>query len=155
MVELISLAIFLISLAGIFFLISKKVPLMLVVPEQLINESFVTKPSRLKDAERFFRVLAKRERYEVALMLFLEKTLRRTHILLLKGDALVSGWLMRIQNRSRAAPPREARYWQELRTWKKEDKKDAVLPEVSKPAGISSNKNRFDGVKKIFSRGGD
>src|SRR3989344_8297338 len=116
MVELISLAIFLISLAGIFFLISKKVPLMLVVPEQLINESFVTKPSRLKDAERFFRVLAKRERYEVALMLFLEKTLRRTHILLLKGDALVSGWLMRIQNRSRAAPPREARYWQGLGT---------------------------------------
>ena len=150
MVELVSFGIFLASLAGVFFMISRKVPLMLAVPEQLINESFVTRPSRLKDAERFIRALAKWERYEVALMLFLEKTLRRTHILLLKGDALVSGWLMRIQNRSRTASPREAHYWQELRTWK-EDKKDVALPEVSRPADVSTNK--FDGIRKIFSKG--
>ncbi|MFY9461676.1 MAG: hypothetical protein WAP51_00540 [Candidatus Sungiibacteriota bacterium] len=150
MVELISLAIFLISLAGIFFLISKKVPLLLAVPEQFINESFVTRPSRLKNAELFIRSLVARERYEVALMLFLEKTLRRTHVRLLKGDALVSKWLARIQNRSRTAPPREAHYWQELRTWK-EDKKDVALPEVSKPADVSTNK--FDGIRKLFSKG--
>ena len=150
MVELISFGVFLASLAGVFFMISKKVPLLLAAPEQLINESFVTRPSRLKDAELFIRALAEWERYEVALMLFLEKTLRRTHVLLLKGDALVSRWLARIQSRSRIAPPREAHYWQELRTWK-EDKKDVALPEVSKPAEGSSNK--FDGIRKIFSKG--
>ncbi|MDO8499991.1 MAG: hypothetical protein Q7S66_05070 [bacterium] len=149
MVELISFGIFLLSLGGVFFIISQKVPLLLAVPEQLIHESFVTKPSRLKNIELWAKSLLEWERYEVAGMLFLEKTLRRTRILLLKGDALVSDWLARLQNRSKNAPPREARYWQELRTWK-EGNGISDIPESGRPT--MAVRNKFDGIRKIFSK---
>lgn len=149
MVELISFGVFLASLAGVVFMISKKIPLLLAVPEQLMNESFTTRPSRFKNAELLTRTLLDWERYKVAAILFLEKTLRRIHVLLLKGDALVSKWLTQIQNRSRIASPRESRFWQELRTWK-DDTKNPEIPEVSQPLNVPAK--RFDGIRKLFSK---
>lgn len=102
------------------FLVWRKIPLLLQVPQQLIEESFVTRPSTLtryvEPAIAFFREGRHRELYYATLV----RVLHRVRLTLLRLERVVYGMLESLHERSERLTATEERYWSELKTWKHE-----------------------------------
>lgn len=144
-------------------MISQKVPFLLSVPEQLIHESFVTRPSKIKRAEAYLRSLLHWERYEPGFIRFLEKMLRRIRVLILKSDSFVSGLLAGLQKKEEAEATRSPQYWAELRVVKANapdsvSEVSSAQPLVSVPAITPASPlirpeaapSKLDGIRKVL-----
>lgn len=108
----------------------RKLPLLLQVPEQLIEESFVTRPSRLNrwagPAVEFF---AQRRWFDLYYAI-LVGALSRLRVWLLRLERMVFRTLERIESQGRRWGIGEERYWSELKQWKQESKENggATIP---------------------------
>lgn len=135
------IGIFLFSGGYAALLVWRKIPLLLQIPPQLIEESFVTRPSHLKRyvsfSVEFFRSGRHRELYYAGLV----RMLHWVRLWLLRLERMVFRMLEALQERSRELTATEERYWSELKTWKHETKlngknslPDAVLNSEPPPA---------------------
>ncbi len=122
----------------------RKIPLLLQVPPQLIEESFVTRPSTVRryadPVVSFLREGHHRELYYALLV----RVLHWVRLTLLRLERIVFRTLESLHERSVELTVTEERYWKELKTWKHEAKlngnghiPEAVLTE-SAPAELTS-----------------
>ncbi len=122
MIELILVGILLLSGGYATRLVWRKVPLLLQIPPQLIEESFVTRPSYLKTylglVVEFFRSGRHRELYYAGLV----RLLHGVRLWLLRCERMVFRMLEALQARGRELSATEERYWGELKTWKQDAK---------------------------------
>lgn len=118
--DLLSLAIFLGSGSYALLMVWRKIPLLLQVPQQLIKESFVTRPSTIRrytePAVSFFREGHHRELYYALLV----RLLHWVRLTLLRLERIVFRALESLHERSVELTATEERYWSELKTWKHE-----------------------------------
>ncbi len=87
------------SLAGIVYMVSRKVPFLLAIPENIIDESFVTKPSKLKVLVERVREYVAGRKYEEPFLLFVGWWLWKIRIVLLRLEHKSFALLKRIQER--------------------------------------------------------
>ncbi|MDO8600026.1 MAG: hypothetical protein Q7R73_00190 [bacterium] len=123
MVELIFLAIFLISLSGMVFLVWKKMPLLRTVPDQLIEESFVTRPSYVDNF--LSRVKARyQERYHHYLVFsFLERLIVALRDIIAYAEQGLFWLLRHVQDRQNGnGSSKRVRYLNRLHAWKKKNR---------------------------------
>lgn len=122
MVDATLLVIFLGTASYAAVMIWRKIPLLMQIPPQLIEESFVTRPSYLKKylgrAAEFFRSGRHRELYYAGLV----RTLHWVRLWLLRLERLVFRMSEALQARGRELSVTEERYWGELKTWKQDVK---------------------------------
>ena len=118
------LGIFLGSVGSALVLGWRKIPLLLQVPQRLIEESFVTRPSRLKKYTEpvliFFREARYRDFYYAGLI----KTLHRLRLWLLRLERVTFRALEAVRGRSRRLSEAEEKYWSELRQWRQGTKQN-------------------------------
>lgn len=148
MVDFILLAIFLMSAGAFFFFLFQKVPALRAIPEEMVRQSFHVRPSRFHQCAAFCREYLRASRYEAACMLFIEKSLRRMRVWILKIDAIISRLLLRVQERSKAViEERSNGYWQNLNDWRRQ-KEETAIPDVLSPPG--KRQDRARSIRKIF-----
>lgn len=118
--DLILLAVFLGTASYAGLTIWRKIPILLHVPPQLIEESFVTRPPTVKRyAEpviRFFRDGKLQELYYAALI----GILHWIRLTLLRMERVVYRMLESLHERGEELTRTEERYWGTLKTWKHE-----------------------------------
>lgn len=99
-------------------MIWKKIPLLLQVPPQLIEESFVTRPSRLRKYVEpiilFFRERRYGDLYHAILIWFLEWF----RVRLLRVERMVFTRLEKLRRRNHPSQPEEGIYLNHLKQWK-------------------------------------
>lgn len=119
-IDLAFLAVFLSTGGYAVLMVWRKIPLLLQVPQQLIEESFITRPPRLKrylePAVKFYRGGRYRELYFAGLV----RVLRWVRLTLLRLERAVFWMLESIHERSQRLTETEERYWTELKQWKHE-----------------------------------
>jgi len=132
----ISLIFVLASLGSVVYLIVRKIPLLLLVPENLINESFLNRPSRLRVLARLF-VQWYHERKHIHWFLHaLESVLRRVRIVFLKLENISLRLVKRVQEKKEEHLSRKNEgYVSELARWKKENG-------IGKSEQVDSDKNQ-------------
>lgn len=124
MVELVLFTTFAVAVTLNAMIVWRKIPLLLQVPQQLIEESFVTRPSRLR---RWFAPVAaffREQRYRDLSYVFLVAVLRRLRLRLLRLERLTFRVLERLEARRESFVPPAGRYWTQLRTWKQETREN-------------------------------
>ena len=113
--ELFLIAIFIVTSGISLALVLRKIPLLLQIPPQLINESFVTRPNRLKEFSdaviEFFRHAHYWDWYYRVLIW----SLRRLRVSLLRLERTTYRFLERIETRGQSANGNNGRYWDELK----------------------------------------
>ena len=111
--ELIAIVIFIVSCLGLFFIILKKIPRLLELPEML-------SVARVED-EKFFSEIGKNIKNfpvfkDFSFNVFLQKTLSRMRILVLKIDNKTFNWLQRLREKSQKKKFGEnENYWKDIR----------------------------------------
>lgn len=145
MVEAVLFAVFLGAAGTVLHIVGRKIPLLLQVPGQLIEESFVTRPSylrrRMSEGVAFFREERHRELYFAVLV----RLLHGVRLWLLRLERIVFRMLEALQTRDRDLSLAEERYWSELKQWKQEARVngnpipekllDHSAPDESAPSG--------------------
>ncbi len=117
--EIISLALLVLSLAGLGVLVSRKIPELAVMPEP--QGIFLKEETKIKIKEKAKEVLKNRSN---SFEKFLQKFLSKTRILSLKAENKLSDWLRRLRERSMERTKEIDNYWKEIKTSiKKKDKK--------------------------------
>ncbi|MBU6415226.1 hypothetical protein KGQ34_03245 [Patescibacteria group bacterium] len=118
----ISLFFVLASFGGMLYLAGRKIPLLRLVPEQLINESFLNRPSRLKTWGRML-VAWHHERKHIHWFLYaLESLLRRVRIAFLKLENTSLRLMKKVQEKKEEHALRtNEQHNSELNRWKKEN----------------------------------
>lgn len=149
MTDIILLATFL--LAGVYSAaaIRRKLPLLLQVPQQLIEESFITRPSRLRRqiaaAEWFFRSRSwKKTSRRLAV-----NVLTQFRLWLLRTERRTFQLLETLQNAERDRGMTNGQFLGELKQWRQEEKQNGTpLPEtvLNPEAPPISASNRGGGV---------
>ena len=148
MVEILIFGVFLGTGSYAFLMVRRKIPLLLQVPQQLIEESFVTRPSTVKrytePAVAFFRDGHHRELYFAVLV----RALHSVRLTLLRLERIVFRMLESLHQRSERLSATEEQYWSELKTWKHEVRQngnghipEAVLTEAA-PSELTSADSR-------------
>jgi hypothetical protein len=118
--EIISLALLVLSLAGLGVLVSRKVPELVAMPEP--EGIFLKEETKTKIKEKAKEVLKNRSN---SFEKFLQKFLSKTRILSLKAENKLSDWLRRLRERSTERTKEIDNYWKEIKTSiKKKEKKD-------------------------------
>lgn len=146
MIDIILAAVFLGTGGYAVLMVWRKIPLLLQVPVNLIEESFVTRPSRLRKyfelAREFFRQRHYIELYYSGLVY----TLHWVRLTLLRLERIVYRMLESIRQRSERLTATEERYWSELKSWKQETRKngnhipEGVLTEAAPPELTSKDR---------------
>ncbi len=147
-IDLLFLATFFGAGSYALLMVWRKIPLLLQVPRQLIEESFVTRPSTLKrytvPMVEFFQNGRHRELYYATLV----RVLHWVRLTLLRLERIVFRTLESLHERSVELTATEERYWSELKTWKRTAKAngnghipEAVLTE-SAPSELTSTRSR-------------
>ena len=118
------LVIFLAAASYMVVVVWRKIPLLLQVPQQLIEESFVTRPSRIKKylepVADFFVQGRWRDVYYATLL----KILHGVRLWLLRLERLTFRTLEALERRGESLAKTEERYWGEIKQWKHEIKQD-------------------------------
>lgn len=122
MIELMLIGIFLFSGGYAALLIWKKIPLLFQIPPQLIEESFVTRPSHLRKYLGAAAEFIARKRYRELYYAVLVRVLHGVRLWLLRCERVVFHMLEALQVRSRDLSATEERYWGELKTWRQDVK---------------------------------
>ena len=102
----------------------RKIPLLLQVPQQLIEESFVTRPSPIRKYARPVIEFFRERRYLQLYYAGLVRTLHWIRLWLLRLERVVYRMLQALQERDRGISETEERYWSELKQWKHEGKQN-------------------------------
>lgn len=133
----VSLFFVLASFGGMLYLVVRKIPLLRLVPEQLINESFLNRPSRLKTWGRML-VAWYHERKHIHWFLHtLESALRRVRIAFLKLENTSLRLMKKVQEKKEEHASRaNEHYIFELSRWKKENG-------IGKQEQTDSNENQI------------
>ena len=76
-------------------------PFLMAIPENIINESFVTKPSKIKVALEQLKGYFLEKKYEIPVLAFMEWFLRRIRISFLKLEHFSFRFLKFVQERKR------------------------------------------------------
>ena len=76
-------------------------PFLMAIPENIINESFVTKPSKIKVALEQLKGYFLEKKYEIPVLAFMEWFLRRIRVSFLKLEHLSFRFLKFVQERKR------------------------------------------------------
>lgn len=97
-----------------------KIPFLLQVPPQLIEESFVTRPPRLRSYLEPVAAFLRERRYIELYYALLVRVLHRLRLTLLRLERVVYRALEALQGRERNLSAAEERYWSELKHWKHE-----------------------------------
>lgn len=107
MIELIALIILLISSFGILFIVFRKIPILLTLPEVGVEkENLISK---------FKKIISKFNPFKnFSLAIFLEKNLRRIRIFFLKTDNQISSWLKKIKEKYQKKEVKD-NYWEEIK----------------------------------------
>jgi len=108
MLELIALIVLILSLFGLGFIILRKIPLLLELPETTSSESgFKLLFQKIKNLNPL---------KEFSGELFLQKILSKIRVLTLKTDSKTSNWLRRLREKSlRKKNGEKDDYWQEIK----------------------------------------
>jgi len=150
MVDLILLLIFLASSAMLAVFISQKVPALISVSDKILDESFLRRPPRITVFADAIRSFFEWRQYENIIISGSEKVLRRIRILIIKGDALVSRLLVRLQDRGKALAAEDKQYLlRDLKDWKKSNGTTEVPNILPRP--VSSKEDTW-GIKKFFKK---
>lgn len=124
MFELALLIVFVGAAASAAAIIRRKIPLLLQVPERLIQESFVTRPSTIKrcldPVAAFFIERKYKDVYYTAAI----KLLGALRLWLLKTERLIFGILESVQNQNRRWAQSGKGYLGELKEWKQETREN-------------------------------
>lgn len=119
-IDLSLLSAFLVASLYVGVAVLRRIPLLLQVPHQLIEESFVTRPSRIKiylePITQFFREHRYRDLYYAGLVWLLH----RLRLWLLRLERVTFRLLESLQARERELTATEERFWGELKQWKVE-----------------------------------
>lgn len=126
MTEVLSTIVFLAAMSYAALVIGRKIPLLLQVPQQLIEESFVTRPSRLKKYFDPVVIFFREERYRDLYYAVLIWVLHRLRVWLLRLERLTFRALEAVQARNRRLSETEEKYWSELKQWKQGAKQDGA-----------------------------
>ena len=118
MTEALSAIIFLAAMSYAMLIIGRKIPLLLQMPQQLIEESFVTRPSRLRKYFSPVAIFFREERYRDLYYAALIWSLHRLRVWLLRLERLTFRALEAVQMRNRRLSETEEKYWSELKQWK-------------------------------------
>jgi len=110
-------------------LVWRKVPLLLQVPQQLIEQSFVTRPSRLKHTLEAAVAFIREERYYDVFYTVALALLGWARLRLLRLERAVFHFSSMLDARRHATGGDQQRYWDEL----KKDRREAenIVPNVS------------------------
>lgn len=101
MLEIISLVILLISLAGLVFIIRRKIPVLLQLSPQEAESGILTRLKKRNPASK---------------ELFLHKILSRVRILMLKTDNKTTEWMKKLREKSQENSEKFSdSYWDKLR----------------------------------------
>ncbi|OGZ99435.1 MAG: hypothetical protein A3G49_01835 [Candidatus Sungbacteria bacterium RIFCSPLOWO2_12_FULL_41_11] len=124
MTDIILLTTSIASFGGIIYLVSRKIPFLMAIPENIINESFVTKPSKIKVAIERIRGYFIEKKYEIPILAFVEWFLRRIRVSFLKFEHLSFRFLKFIQERKRILkiPKAKREYLESLKNGQTENK---------------------------------
>ena len=113
MFELIFFAVLMVSIFGMTFILYRKIPLLLELPE--------TAPTRLNWKEILVTIKNFRSFKGFSFEVFLQKILSKIRVLTLKTDNKTSNWLQRLRKKSQNNKFEEDdNYWQEIRKKTKE-----------------------------------
>src|SRR3989344_616077 len=136
MIEIALLLITAVSGGYAVLLVSRKVPLLLQVPQQLIEESFVTRPSRLKHALEAVVAFVREKRYYDAFSSVALAFLGWARLRLLRFERTVFHLASISEAWSHAKSGGQQRYWDEL----KKDRMGAekVLPEIKEERTVTT-----------------
>lgn len=122
MFDIIFFVIFLGAASAVAVMLWRKIPILLQVPEQLIEESFATRPSRIKHVldplTNFFRERGYRTFLHTAAM----RSLTRVRLWLLRLERFVFRMIESLEARSRRWSELEGHYWSTLKEWKQDEK---------------------------------
>lgn len=117
------------SISMAVLLVRRKLPLLLQVPSNLIEESFLTRPSRIKTYTApvidYFRSRRYRQLYRSVLVW----GLHRLRLSLLRFERVIFRTLEALRSEEEYLTSTEEQYWSELKQWKQEAKENgAELP---------------------------
>ena len=149
-VDLILLGIFAVTSTSASLLVWRKIPLLLQVPPKLIDESFVTRPSRVKKYGEPMVVFFRERRYRDLYYALLVWLLHRIRLWLLRLERLAFRLLESLQARGKRLSETEARYWGELKVWKQEVRQNG--PVMPKSVLASEPPPKTNGAKKLPTR---
>ena len=147
MIDLVLLAIFLAAAGVAVAAVGRKIPVLFQVPHQLIEESFVTRPSRVAASLAPAIAFVRERRYRDLYISALVRVLHGLRLWLLRLERITYRTLEALQERTRNLSEAEERYWSELKQWKHETKQngnhipEAVLTEAA-PAELTSQSPR-------------
>ncbi|MBI2055649.1 MAG: hypothetical protein HYT42_02035 [Candidatus Sungbacteria bacterium] len=130
MFDVMLLAVFIAAASYVVLTVWRKIPLLVQVPQRLIHESFVTRPSRVHQYAGplvvFFRSGRYREVYYSAII----KILSGFRLWLLRMERTVFALIETVQSRKRHWSSGFQNYWGELKQWKQDKRENGeALPE--------------------------
>ncbi|KKW21168.1 MAG: hypothetical protein UY64_C0027G0001 [Parcubacteria group bacterium GW2011_GWA1_51_12] len=116
--------IFLASVVGISFIITRKIPLVLETPREVVNDYFDQGSSRAHIRVLRIRSWIRRGAYWGPLLAFSARAIRRLRVVLFKIDQYSFSLLQNVKEKSEERKEKQAlesdpRYWEELRSVKR------------------------------------
>lgn len=120
MIDLILLVIFLGTASYAILTVWRKIPLLTQVSQRLIDESFVTRPSHLKQYLEPLLYFFRQKRYRDFYYLALVKALHWARLRLLRLERRIFVALEALQARNSRLADNEKQYWNGLKQWKRD-----------------------------------
>jgi len=112
MIEIIFSVILFLSLIGMAFILWRKIPQIVLLPE--------TAPATFHLKDVISRIKSTSPFQKVSFEMLLQKMLSKTRVLILKTDNKTSNWLQRLRKRSQKKKfDEEDNYWQEIKNYTK------------------------------------
>ena len=99
MTDIILSAVSVASFGGIVYVVAKRVPFLLSIPENIIDESFVVRPPRFKVFADSINKYFSEKRYEIPFLEFFFFIVRKLRILFLKFERIFFNLQQKIKNR--------------------------------------------------------
>jgi hypothetical protein len=128
MAETISLLFFLASFGGMVFLIRKKMPLLRAVPDNLIEESFVTRPSRVNNFLGRLKTRYQERYHQYLVFSFLERFITALRDVIVYAEHGLFWLLRHVQDKQNGngSSSKRLRYLNRLNAWKKKNENGAI-----------------------------
>jgi|SRR3989344_3108799 len=137
MIELALLLITFVSGGYAALLLWRKVPLLLQVPQQLIEESFVTRPSRMKHALEGAAAFIREEHYYDVLYAAALALLGWARLRLLRLERIVFHLASMLEARSHARSANSQQYWNELKRESSDARTDARVASATAETSVA------------------
>ena len=161
-IDLVTFTLFVLVGTGMVFMVWRKIPLLLQLPEQLIEESFLTRPSRLKSSIAPIANFFGSARYRSVYRGVLVWVLYRVRLWLLRFERIVFRMIEALRNEETHLIDTGEHYFSGLKQWKQESRQegaklpDAVLTSEPPPPAVlpqltRRRTSRVKGIKEASS----